>query len=231
MRDLAGDLQLEWYASELPLHGGVVADVGANVGRLSEGFWRAAGPSGRVVSIEPLVEHAETISARIAAVGAGRWAVLNEATSSRAGQLTVHVFDDEFGRNSMVVAAERRSAASRQVACRALADQVPDATVVKIDIEGHEYEVLDAAVPAMPGVQAWAIEFHMVSGRPLADALGRLARAGYQLRAAGRAADRPTGPWRSIPIHADLSWSAVPVAKITANGEPFKMLHVIAVKK
>lgn len=225
------DDQLRWYGELLPLAGAVVVDVGANVGRISEGLWHAVGPSGQVISVEPLTEHVCTISARIAGVGASNWRVVEAAISDRAGEVILSVFDDaEAGRNAMVVPEARLATAPRTARCRRLVDVAPDATVVKLDIEGHEYAVLDDALGSMPRVLGWALELHMVDGRPLAATLARLAETGLRLFAAGRARGQADGPWRSIAIPPTLEWSAIPVARQRADGSAFKMLHVIALR-
>jgi len=229
------DEQARWYAEQLPLAGGVIADVGANVGRLSELFWREAGPDGRVISIEPLRSNARAIERRIAELGATSWSVQACAVSDRDAEIELVAraapeLDTEFapGAANSVVAGAHAEGTRVRVPCRRLASLVPDATVVKIDIEGHEYVVLDDALGSLAHVQAWALELHLVDGRPLEGTLGRLHACGHDLFAAGRARDDPHGPWRSFAIPPTLSWSAVPTARVHADGSHFKMLHVIA---
>src|SRR5262245_30132860 len=96
----------------------------------------------------------------------------------------MRAFDVPYGKNSVVVAAGGEGV--REVPCRRLEELVPDATVVKLDIEGHEYQVLPTALPALDKVRAWALELHMVEGHPLEQTLASFAERGYRLYAAGR---------------------------------------------
>ncbi len=128
------------------------------------------------------------------------------------------------GLNGMVVTAK----AERTVPSRKLSALAPEATVVKLDIEGHEYAVLDEALPRLARVHSWAIELHGVPGQPLQRVLAALMAQGFRVYAA--AADRadPGGAWISEEIPASLDWSAVPAARVRADGSAFRMLHIVA---
>lgn len=220
------DAQLRWYAASIPFAGAVVADVGANVGRLSAFFADAVGESGRVVSIEPLAENVAAIRERIAACNAAdRWTIEACAVSGRKGSAALALFRTPEGEwNSRVVDGK----GSRKVTTRPLSTLVPDATVVKLDIEGHEYEVLDEALPRLERAHSWAIELHAVPGVPLQHALGLLMAHGYRVFAGARRADDASGEWIGEEIAASLDWSAIPPTRLRADGSAFKMLHVIA---
>lgn len=83
-----------------------------------------------------------------------------------------------------------------------------DATIVKLDVEGHEYVVLDDALSALPHVQAWSLELHMIPGRPLQGVLRLLPEHGLERRIAGRTHSDPHGPWRAVAVPSSLDWSA-----------------------
>jgi FkbM family methyltransferase len=222
--------QERWYAETLPLEGQVVVDVGANVGRLSEFFYTAGRGTSRVISVEPLAENVAEIRARITRVGAGeRWTVETCAVSSREGEVWLQTGASEgTPHNSMVVSSA--GAGRVRVPCRTLASIAPDATVVKIDIEGHEYAVLDEALPRLPGVCAWALELHMVPGRPLSTTLRSFAERGFMLFGAGRRRSDPSGAWVSAEVSSSMEWDALPVAQRRPDGSVFKMFHVVAVR-
>lgn len=221
------DAQERWYRDNIELRDQRIADVGANVGRLSQFFWDASEGTSEVVSIEPVAQNVRAIEERIERSQADRWRVEHCAASSFDGELTIDVFEsDETGMNSVVQPAGQPG--TDTVACRTLRALVPGATVVKLDVEGHEYEILDEAVPALDTVHTWAIEFHMVPGRPLEDALALLGRHGFRVYVAGRSPDDPQGAWRSFDAPEGLTWKHIPVAKTRADGSVFKMLHVIA---
>jgi FkbM family methyltransferase len=212
------DRQEEWYAANIPLRDQVIADVGANVGRLSQFFWDASGGTSRVISIEPLMENVIAIRERIRAAGATRWTVEACAASSHSGTVSLQVEPHEAGGFNSVVA---KGKGVRKVRCRPLSALAPDATVVKLDIEGHEYEVLEHALPRLAEqVHSWALELHQVPNRPLQPVLAAFMGNGYRLYAAGNDPAAPGGPWVSHEILPTLDWSSVPVPA----------LHVLALK-
>ena len=217
--------QERWYADHIPLRGQVVADVGANVGRFSQFFWDASAGTSRVVSIEPLAENVAAIRERIRAAGADRWTVEACAASARTGSVGLAVMQTANGGWNSMVAAR---GAARQVRCRPLSRIVPEATVVKIDIEGHEYAVIEEALPRLAHAHTWALELHRVPGRPLQLALGAFLAEGYRLFAATRDDQDAEGAWASTEISGTLDWGDVPATRTRGERAEFKMLHVLA---
>ncbi len=216
--------QARWYADNIPLQGQFVVDVGANVGRLSQAFWDAGKGTNRVLSVEPLEENVATIRARIEQAETDQWTVVQGAVSAEDGNVSLRVADTPGeGRNSIVTADGTRTTAAHRLTTLA-----PEATVVKLDIEGHEYVVLDQALIPMDKVHSWAIEFHLVEDRPLEVALSGLAKAGFRLYAATHRPDDRSGAWVSAEIAPSLTWASVPVARRGADGHVVKTLHVIA---
>ncbi|MFO0604630.1 MAG: FkbM family methyltransferase [Polyangiales bacterium] len=228
------DAQCRWYLETLPLRGAVVCDVGANVGALSSFFFEAVGPAGRVVSVEPLADNLMALRARVAAANAGgRWAVHPVAASSRDGEVVLATGSSEDTAHNAVVVADpsRFPAPGRvKVPCRALSSLAAGADVVKLDIEGHEYEALDEALPKLAGVKAWAVELHLQPGRPLSRAVAAFTARGYRVLGAGRRRGDASGAWVSAEVPRGMEWDAVPVAKLRRDGSEYKMLHVVAVR-
>ncbi|MEM6291251.1 MAG: FkbM family methyltransferase [Myxococcota bacterium] len=216
------DKQVAWYLSELDLAGAVFVDGGANEGALLRALWDAAGGGFEVHAVEPLAENVAKIRAR-EPEGAG-WTVHPVVlTDDDAPRHVTVEHDGPSGHNCAVTGS-----GTLEVPGRRLSTLVPNATVVKLDVEGHEYAILDESLDALPNVSAWAIEFHRTNGRPLEAALGALARRGYSLHAAGRRASDPQGPWISGSVPPTLHWGQIPAAKRNADGGVFKMVHIIA---
>jgi FkbM family methyltransferase len=223
------DAQQRWYGDNIDLRGRVVVDVGANVGRLSEFFWKHGDDHTRVISVEPLPQNLACLRERVNAVGNDRWRVEACAVSSAEGTVWLESSHDEkHGWNAAVRPGPGNGLI--EVPCRRLSGLVPEATVVKIDVEGHEYAILEEALGAMPGVRVWAVELHMVAGHPLQVTLKAFADRGYRVVAAGRAPDDPEGPWRNVPVPSTLGWERIPVAQRRSDGSIFKMLHIIAIR-
>lgn len=131
--------------------GGVVYDIGANVGFFALLAARLAGPEGRVIAFEPIAEVAAL--AREAALRSDlgdRVEVRVAAVGERAGSVVMCVVA-QGGIWSHVATREPHSATTerREVAQVSLDDAVaagaPPPDVIKIDVEGAEDDVLRGA--------------------------------------------------------------------------------------
>lgn len=136
----------------------VVLDVGANIGTFAK---RAALAGARVISYEPDPDNFEllqlnttgldVVARRAAVVGTG---AQSEATFYRANHPDwpmMHSTQARRGRTDTITVA---------AACFATVVAALQPTVVKIDIEGGEYELLDDLVPWPSSVRELAVEFH-----------------------------------------------------------------------
>lgn len=220
--------QLRWYAECLPLRDATVVDVGANVGDVSAFFWSEVGPRGAVISVEPLRSHVATLRRRIAEVGAANWSVEACAISDHDGEVALVTAREDGGWGSVVAPH-----GGIRVPSRRLDAVASTAAIVKLDVEGHEYAILDDALPRLAGVVAWALELHMVPGRPLPAVIAQLRAHGLRPRIAGRLASDPQGPWRAVDVPLGLDWSAIPAMPRSA-ADPTqgaaKAIHVIATR-
>jgi FkbM family methyltransferase len=221
--------QTGWYQRELDLRQQIVLDVGANVGELSQFFWDAGGGSSQVISVEPLAENVRLIEERIERLSAQNWTVMPCAASGHRGTETLR-FEQytASGWNSVVTDAANKAGKDRRtVDARCLTEIAPQATLVKMDIEGHEYVVLDQALDNLNHVKAWALELHMRPKRPLQQVLAQFETQGFSLVAAGANPEKE-GEWSSVPIDSRLDWDNLPVAKTYPDGTVFKMIHILA---
>jgi FkbM family methyltransferase len=125
--------------------GGCFVDVGASVGFFSLLAARIVGANGSVVAFEPQPEAARSARRNIALNGFDNATVVDAAVSSRDGVVTLEDVDKA---TAHVARADRPSRTGREVSSMTL-DQFllgrpefePD--LVKIDVEGHELEVLE----------------------------------------------------------------------------------------
>ena len=130
----------------------VFVDVGANIGLYSLVVRQAMHPEGRVLSIEPSATTAATLREHVAWSALSGVAVFECALSSKAGTAELAERTDDWGKASLarVVDAQTRSI----VETRTLDDLVretalPRIDLLKIDVEGHELEVLKGAKNAI----------------------------------------------------------------------------------
>jgi len=149
--------------------GDCVWDVGANVGLYSELFAAAVGPSGRVVSFEPSRACVDMLTRRRDDGGIGApWDIVPVALSDADGEAWLSVAAGETapsnrlaGRNEAGVIAVR--------ACRGdslVAAGYAEPAVIKIDVEGHEGEVLDGMAALLGGSSLRAIGAEIHFGAP-----------------------------------------------------------------
>lgn len=172
-----------------------VLDVGANVGQFATQL-RSAGYSGRIVSIEPLSGAFAELSRR--AARDDRWDVVNAAVGSGGGTATIHVAANSYSSSLLEMTDTHITAApgsepvsTEEVALVGIPELVdrfgldPARTLMKIDTQGFEGQVLDSAGPLVDQLAAIQLELSFVelyAGQPLYDELvARMRVAGLTL--------------------------------------------------
>jgi FkbM family methyltransferase len=142
--------------------GDIVWDVGANVGFYTKRFAELAGPAGKVIAFEPSPANCEKL--RQNTVGLENVVVMPYGLGNNAAKLSFLQGTDELGATSRVVAGTEGGTQvdvrrGDEVAGCALA---PGPTLVKIDVEGFEWEVLEGfgGLLERPGLHTLGIELH-----------------------------------------------------------------------
>ena len=145
--------------------GDTVWDVGANVGLYTEQFAAAAGRFGAVVAFEPTPACFGALEARCGQLPGTQ--LRQEALGATDGLVPIALADDPLGATHSLVGGggspdatvEVRLATGDGLVARG---EVPPPTVVKIDVEGFEAEVVAgmASVLARPACRAVFIEVH-----------------------------------------------------------------------
>lgn len=151
-----------------------VIDIGANEGQFAADL-RAAGYRGRIVSVEPLAAaHAALAKA---AARDGQWTVADRcAVGAAAGKATLHVAGNsvssslrEMTAAHLDAAAESQYIATEEVRVVTLAELIdrhaaaPDPAVfVKLDVQGHERDVLDGAGSRLDSIGGVQLELSLV---------------------------------------------------------------------
>lgn len=172
--------------------GDCIWDVGANIGYYTTRFADLIGDEGRVVAFEPSQTNFERL--RIVVGRRNTVALIPLGLSNDARQAWMKQGDDELGATSKIVEEPSIDAPqSVRLECGdRLVEQgeVPMPNVIKIDVEGHEYEVIEGLRTTLrvAALRAVFIEMHfsILSGLGRPDApreIEKILRAsGFEIR-------------------------------------------------
>lgn len=139
--------------------GDVVWDVGANVGLYTVPLSDRVGASGHVYAFEPNPAAVERLTEEVQ--GRANVTVLPYALGAEAGRLPFEPGSDRRGALSRIAVAPREGLIEVPVKTGDSSEASPPA-VIKIDVEGHELEVLSGmhATLSGPQLRTVAVEVH-----------------------------------------------------------------------
>lgn len=147
--------EVEWLVANAIKRGDVVVDCGANQGVTTILFSKAVGTSGKVIAIEPLPWNVEAIRKSKELSSASNVIVIESAAGSVRSSAKMHTHS---------VAGNIADDGTFQVAVMPLDDLVPgNVDFLKIDVEGHEIEVLKGAKRILSNRPRLDIEIHCLS--------------------------------------------------------------------
>jgi FkbM family methyltransferase len=218
---LAGNLRIHRLLERWVKQGSIVIDVGANIGYNTIHAARLAGPTGRVVALEPTPDTFAVLQHNIAASDLDNIVIKAVAAGRVAGTQDFFVRGATSAVNSLYPESHYAHVTSvLRVPVVRLDDIVAGAAdVVKIDVEGAELDVLEGMSRLLdnPGV-VLIVEWHpllqQMAGHG-ADTLPRwLLDRGWRLQAASHLAVRPL-------VGADLPRLA---AHLSRRGRPVDLL-------
>lgn len=142
-------LEYEWLVEKVPLKGQKIVDAGAHHGQYSVVLALAAQRDCELVSIDPFPMNCLLTELNLR---------LNDC-DARIEQCAVAVEDGEVQfanvSNGRIV-----DHGGMTVTARTLQTLMPDADVVKLDVEGAEYQILPTAIEELSNVHTWIIEIH-----------------------------------------------------------------------
>jgi FkbM family methyltransferase len=122
--------------------GDIVWDVGANVGYYTTRIADAVGPNGQVVAFEPSPRNLTRL--RQACDGRSNISIIPLGLSNSSGQVSFNEGKDDLGATSAIVLGKAGDLTVDVAAGDELirTGAAPTPTMLKIDVEGHEYTVL-----------------------------------------------------------------------------------------
>jgi FkbM family methyltransferase len=164
---------------------GWIVDVGANHGDFAQAA-SACHPDAQVLLVEPLPTLHQELERRCRE-RPHRWRLAPCALGSQPGQATLHIDPQQDGIGSLVgfspeyLAANPSAQPTQKIACqvRTLDDLciehgIQAIDLLKIDVEGFEFETLEGAARALRVTQAILIELSLVRRREDTEPLARL---------------------------------------------------------
>lgn len=137
--------------------GDVVIDIGANIGYVSLLAASIVGPSGRVVSIEASNSIFKQLNANVALNSATQIRTICGAVSDTEGELELSYGPAE---NSGATSLVRNFGGATEIVHAAplahwlTAQEISEARLIKIDVEGAEMKVLNSILPLLPRMRS-----------------------------------------------------------------------------
>ena len=127
-----------------------ILDLGGNRGQFAQAFFELF-PLAHVVSYEPT--HALLESNRT------NWTVVEKAIALKDGVETLSLFVDKSWCNSLVFKDGAQS--TMQVVTQDIRPLIPNFDLIKMDIEGSEYPILEGlTIDELRQCRQWSVEFH-----------------------------------------------------------------------
>jgi FkbM family methyltransferase len=182
--------EFAWISRHLAGRREQIVDAGAYHGLYTLVLARAAAAGSNVVAVDPVAWNCALIEVNLALNGISA-RIEQAAVSDQDGRV-------RFGGGSC---GRIVSSGGAEHPARRLASILPEATVVKLDIEGMEFSVFPGVLDDLPKVHTWLVEIHPGRGREPALILDVLRDRGYQLHWLNRSTAR-VEPWA-----AGATWS------------------------
>ncbi len=148
----------------------VVIDCGAHIGTFTL-FVKNLNGSARVYAIEPLPQNLRLLKENLQLNAIRDVTVIEKALHSTSADLSLYVTDDDFDRAS-ISSTDDLNRRAVKVAATTLADIVNTHALrtidlLKMDIEGSEYEILRSSFPILfETVRRLIMEYHITEDHP-----------------------------------------------------------------
>jgi FkbM family methyltransferase len=180
--------------------GDTIVEVGANIGTETVGFSDIVGPQGRVVALEPVPANVEALRRSSAGFRYANVSVLPFAAGDREGLIQLDVPPGASDKAHVLRDQESSEATvgARCVTLDSLSEEIHDARMLFIDVEGYEISVLRGARDLLSKCDPdMVIEANptclKASGSTVKQLRDELVNLGYRVAAIGRLGlDQPT---------------------------------------
>jgi FkbM family methyltransferase len=184
-------IELEWLARHVAGRHEKIVDAGAYHGLYTLVLAKAADPASEVVAVDPVTSNCALIEVNLA-LNRLHARIEECAISDRDGEVSFAL--GSCGRIVPQGGAVR--------AARRLETILPDATVVKLDIEGTEFALFPRQIDRLPAAHTWIVEIHPHGRHDSKAILDGFTDRGFDLLWV----DRPGRRVESYP--ADVPWQS-----------------------
>lgn len=142
--------EYSWIVQHIPLEHERIIDAGAHHGHYTLLFALASNNTAKIVAVDPHESNLAIVQVNLALNHQSDAILECAAISEHTGTVRFELRSNGQITNMGGIA---------KVAKR-LPDIMPDATIVKLDIEGAEFDVLPQQITLMPDVHTWIVEIH-----------------------------------------------------------------------
>jgi FkbM family methyltransferase len=163
-------LEYEWVLDNVELKNKNIIDCGSHHGQYSVVLGLGAGNNCNLISVDPIAMNCTLTEINLLLNGITPQIVQCAITTS---EKIINFSNQSNGFIS--------NNGSLSVQGRKLSSIMPNAEVVKLDIEGHEFEMLNQALNEMDNVQTWIIEVHPHTGKNPDDLIKMLLNKRYKI--------------------------------------------------
>lgn len=135
----------------------VILDVGANIGDFAMKMARAY-PRGRIVAVEPVADHCRMIEVQKLLNRADNVTTVRMALGGENGVVDIHV---DGGHSSALWGSGPAEVVPQATLGRLMEDlEIDTVSLLKMDCEGAEWDIIPAAEDVLHRVERIAMEFH-----------------------------------------------------------------------
>jgi FkbM family methyltransferase len=171
--------------------GDIALDIGANIGLQSIRMSQCAGPEGKVYAFEPLGYLQEKLNKNIKLNKADNVKLFPFALSNAESEADFKINKNNWNQGTFSIGSSNQGTDSQHVIIK-VADEIPEIKdlnrldLVKIDVEGFEYQVLLGLEKALEKYKPRIIfeydnNYWLTNGQSMNDCYNFLSRLGYVL--------------------------------------------------
>jgi len=145
----------------IPQNGWTCLDIGANIGACSA-RWRKHNADGRIFCFEPHPVTFNRLSRNVKLNGWTKTTCLNAAISASSGELKMGLLltQAKFGADESTTALSVVTVPAISLSDFIGREKLSAIQLCKIDVEGHEVEVLNGGLEVLPSIERIIMEYH-----------------------------------------------------------------------